>query len=152
KQRKRWAIHTVDTTIRDIIRARRATGEDKGDLLSMLLLAVEDGGRMTDEQARDEAVTMFRGGHDTTAAWLAWIWYLLAQTPEAEARVLNEVAAVLQSRPATYADLPQLRYTEMVVKEALRLYPPVWALFGREAAAEVELGGFFVPKGAKMLI
>jgi cytochrome P450 len=155
KRRKRWAIRSVDTLIRDIIRARRATGEDKGDLLSMLLLAVDEAGNgagMTDEQARDEAVTLFRGGHDTTAAGLAWIWYLLARHPEAEARLLQEVDAVLQSRPATYADLPQLRYTEMVVKESLRLYPPVWALFGREANTEVQLGGFVLPRGAQVLI
>ena len=155
KRRKRWAIQTVDTVIRDIIRARRATGEDKGDLLSMLLLAVDDTGNgagMTDEQARDEAVTLFRAGHDTTAAGLAWTWYLLALHPEVEARLLQEVDAVLQSRPATYADLPRLRFTEMVVKESLRLYPPVWALFGREASTEVELGGFVLPRGAQVLI
>jgi cytochrome P450 len=155
KRRKRWAIRTVDTMIRDIIRARRAQGEDKGDLLSMLLLAVDeagDGGGMTDEQARDEAVALFRGGHDTTAAGLAWIWYLLARHPEVEARLVQEVAAVLQGRPATFADLPRLGYTEMVVKEALRLYPPIWALFGRETTAEVELGGFMLPRGAQVLI
>lgn len=156
KRRKRWAIRTVDAVVRDIIQARRATGEDRGDLLSMLLLAVDeaggDGARMTDEQARDEAVALFRGGHDTTAAGLAWVWYLLARHPEVEARVLREVDAVLQSRPATYADLPRLPYTEMVVKEALRLYPPIWALFGREAVAEVELGGFVLPPGAQLLI
>jgi cytochrome P450 len=95
---------------------------------------------------------MFRAGHDTTAAGLAWVWYLLARHPEVEARLLGEVDAVLQGRPAGYADLPQLRYAEMVVKEALRLFPPVWALFGREAQADVELGGFVVPQGAKMLI
>jgi len=155
KRRKRWAIQTVDTLIRDIIRARRAAREDRGDLLSMLLLAVDDAGKdagMTDEQARDEAVTLFRSGHDTTAAGLAWVWYLLARHPEVEARLLREVDAVLQSRPATYADLPQLHYTEMVVKEALRLYPPIWALFGRETNTEVGLGGFVLPRRAQVLI
>jgi cytochrome P450 len=155
KRRKRWAIRTVRTTIDDIIRQRRASGEDKGDLLSMLLLAVDEGEGgcgMTDEQARDEAATMFRGGHDTTAAGLAWILYCLARHPEVERRVVEEVDAVLQTRTATYADLPQLRYTEMVVKETLRLYPPIWALFGRETLGDVELGGFTLPRGAQLLI
>lgn len=155
KRRKRWAIRTVRSTIEEIIRQRRAAGEDKGDLLSMLLLAVDEGenGRgMTDEQARDEAVTMFRGGHDTTAAGLAWILYLLARHPDVQRRVEEEVDTVLQSRPATFVDLPQLRYTEMVVKETLRLYPPIWALFGRETLADTELGGFTLPRGAQLLI
>ena len=78
--------------------------------------------------------------------------YLLARHPDVESRLIEEIDSVLQSRPATFADLPQLRFTDMVVKEAFRLYPPVWALFGREAAAKVELGGFTVPKGAKMMI
>lgn len=155
KRRKRWAISTVDTLIREIIRSRRAEKEDKGDLLSMLLMAVDEAGNgtgMTDEQARDEAATLFRAGHDTTAAGLAWIWYLLALHPDVEARLLEEIDTVLQSRTATYADLPHLRYTDMVVKESLRLYPPVWALFGRETTTEVELGGYILPAGAQVLI
>jgi cytochrome P450 len=155
KRRKRWAIQTVDAMIRNIIRERRANKDDRGDLLSMLLLAVEEGegGKgMTDEQARDEAVTMFRGGHDTTAAGLVWIWYMLAKHPEAEARVIQEVDTVMQGRMPTFADLPQLPFTEMVVKETLRLYPPIWALFGREASADVKLGGFTVPGKSQILI
>jgi cytochrome P450 len=152
KRRKRWAIRTVDALIRDIIRARRATREDKNDLLSMLLLAVDEGTGMTDEQARDEALTLFRGGHDTTAAGLAWTWYSIASHPEVQARLIEEVDAVLGDRPATYADLPRLPYTEMVVKESLRLYPPVWALFGREPHADVELGGYVLPRGAQVII
>jgi len=155
KRRKRWAIQTVDTLIRGIIRERRATGEDKGDLLSMLLLAVDEVGNgkgMTDEQARDEAVTLFRAGHDSTAAGLAWIWYLLARHPEVEARLIEEVDEVLGSRPATYADLSRLTYAEMVVKESLRLYPPTWALFSREPGADVEVGGYTIPRGAKVFI
>jgi cytochrome P450 len=155
KRRKRWAIQTVDALIRDIIRVRRATGEDKGDLLSMLLLAVDEAGNgtgMTDEQARDEAVTLFRAGHDATAAGLAWTWYLLAHHPEVEARLIAEVDAVLGGRPATYADLPRLPYAGMVVKESLRLYPPTWALFAREPGADVELGGYVLPRGAMVFI
>jgi len=155
KRRKRWAIQTVDTLIRDIIRDRRATGGDKGDLLSMLLMAVDEAGNgkgMTDEQARDEAVTLFRAGHDSTAAGLAWIWYLLACHPGVEARLIAEVDAVLGSRPATYEDLSSLPYAEMVVKESLRLYPPTWALFAREPSADVDVGGYTIPRGAKVFI
>lgn len=153
KRRKRWAIQTVDKLVRDLIRARRASGEEKGDLLSMLLAANNStDGRMVDQQVRDELVAMFRGGHDTTAAGLAWTLYLIAQNPEAESRLLQEIARVLGTRPATLADLPNLPFTEMVVKESLRLYPPIWALFGRETHAEAELGGYTLPKGAQILI
>jgi cytochrome P450 len=150
KQRKRWATQYLDDTIRGIIRDRRASGQDKGDLLSRLLLAVDeegDGQGMTDEQARDESMVLFLAGHDTSAAGLAWVWYLLAKHPHAEAKVAEEVERVLQGRPAAAADLPQLRYTEMVVKEALRLYPPTTGVFARYAAEEVEIGGYPIPKG-----
>jgi cytochrome P450 len=150
KARKRWAIRVFDELIRDVIRQRRATAEDKGDLLSMLLKAVDaegDGTGMTDEQARDEAMSLFHAGHETAAAGLTWMWYLLTRHPDVTARVVQEVEA-LGDRPATLADLPALSYTQMVVKETLRLYPPVWVLFGREAAAAVELGGYTIPKGA----
>jgi cytochrome P450 len=155
KRRKRWATRTVDSLSRSIIRERRRTGEDKGDLLSMLLMAVDEVGNgkgMTDEQARDEAVTLFRAGHDATAAGLAWIWYLLARHPGIEAQLIDEVDAVLGGRPATYADLSRLPYTEMVVKESLRLYPPTWALFAREPITDVELGGYSLPRGAMVFI
>jgi cytochrome P450 len=151
KARKRWALRVFDELIWDVIRQRRASGEDKGDLLSMLLNAVDaegDGRGMTDRQARDEAVTLFHAGHETAAAGLAWLWYLLARYPDVTSRVVREVDAALGGRPATQADLPALPYTQMVVKETLRLYPPVYILFGREAAAEVELGGYLIPKGA----
>jgi cytochrome P450 len=150
-RRQRRAIQTVDNLIRGIIRQRRASGEDHGDLLSMLLLAVDeegDGCGMTDEQARDEAVTLFNAGHDSTAAALAWIWYLVGRHPEVEARLVEEADAVLAGREATYADLPRLSYTEMVVKESMRLYPPTWSMFPREAIAPVELGGYTVPRGS----
>jgi cytochrome P450 len=151
KRRMRWAIQTLDGLIRDIIRQRRATGEDKGDLLSMLLLAVDeegDGGGMTDEQARDEAMTLFNGGHDSTSAGLTWVCYLLAKHPDWQARLGEEVETVLGERAATFEDLPRLRYMQMVVKESLRLYPPTWVLFTREAVADVELGGYVIPKAS----
>jgi cytochrome P450 len=141
--------------IREIIRERRASGKDHGDLLSMLLLAVDeegDGTGMSDEQARDEAVTMFNAGHDSTAAALAWIWYLVARHPEVEERLVEETRRVLGSRTATANDLPNLAYTEWVVRESLRLYPPVWALFARVPQADVELGGYTIPAGSWVYI
>ncbi len=151
KRRKRRAIKTLDDLIRGIIRQRRASREDRGDLLSMLLLAVDeegDGRGMTDEQARDEAVTLFNAGHDTTAAALAWIWYLVAKHPAVEARLVDEVDGVLTGRPGAYGDLLQLPYTEMVVKESLRIYPPTWTLIPREVVDPVELGGYVIPRGS----
>jgi cytochrome P450 len=151
KARKRWAIRVFDELIWDVIRQRRASGEDKGDLLSMLLKAVDaegDGTGMTDTQARDEAMSLFHAGHETAASGLTWLWYILARQPEVTARVVHEVETALNDRAATMADMPALAYTQMVAKETLRLYPPVYILFGREAAAEVELGGYLIPEGA----
>jgi cytochrome P450 len=149
KRRKRWAIRTLDELVWGIIRERRAAGDDRGDLLSMLLLAVDeegDGGGMTDLQARDEAMTLFNAGHDSTAAALAWIWYLVAGHAAVEAKLVEEVDSVLAERAATYDDVARLPYAEMVVKESMRLFPPTWALIPREAVREVELGGYTLPK------
>ncbi len=133
----------LDQTIYGLIRERRKSGEDAGDLLSMLLLAQDeeaDGTGMTDTQVRDEALTLFLAGHETTANALTWTWYLLSQNPECEARLHEELDTVLQGRAPQMADLPQLRYTEMVFAEAMRLYPPAWAI-GRMSKAPFELGG-----------
>jgi cytochrome P450 len=148
---KRQAIAMLDQMIRGIIRQRRATGEDRGDLLSMLLLAVDeegDGRGMSDQQARDEAMTLFNAGHDSTAAALAWTWYLVARHPEVQVRLAAEADAVLAGRPATYADVAELSYTQMVVKESLRLYPPTWSLLPREATTSVEIGDYTIPPKA----
>ena len=91
-------------------------------------------------------------GHDTTSASLAWFWYLLARHPEAERRVLAEVDAVLGDRPATYEDVPRLRYTEMTVRESMRLYPAAGFLFTREAVEDVEVGGYTLPRGSWLVI
>src|SRR5262249_44187173 len=115
---------------------------------SMLLHAQDedDGGRMTDRQLRDEAMTLFMAGHETTANTLAWAWFLLAQHPEAEARLHAELDAVLGDRAPTFDDLPRLPYAEHVISETLRLYPTVW-LLGREAIEPTEVGGYRVPVG-----
>lgn len=156
KRRKKWAIATLRGLIDDFIRDRRAQGSpDRGDLLSMLLLAVDhegDGKGMSDRQAQDEAVTMFNAGHDSTAAALGWIWYLIARHPEVEARLIDEMQNVLGDRLATIDDVPGLVYSEMVVREALRLYPPVWALFAREVMQDTELGGHLIPRGSQIFM
>lgn len=102
---------------------------------------------MTAEQARDEAMVAFNAGHDTSAAGLAWFWRMVTTHPAVLERLIAEVDEVLGSRPATFDDLPRLAFTEMAVKEALRLYPPTWILFIREATDDVRLGEAVFPKG-----
>jgi cytochrome P450 len=117
----------------------------------MLLAAQdEDGSSMTDRQLRDELMTIFLAGHETTALALTWAWYLLAQNPEAEARLAEELQEVLGGREPTVADLPRLRYADWVLKEAMRLYPPAWAV-GRECVRECEVGGHRVGVGTQVL-
>jgi len=141
----------LDQTIYGLIRDRRKSGEDAGDLLSMLLLAQDEdaaGSSMTDVQVRDEALTLFLAGHETTANALTWTWYLLSQNPECEARLHREIDSVLAGRVPEMADLPQLRYTEMVFAESMRLYPPAWAI-GRMSKAPFEMRGIEI--GAKSI-
>ena len=155
KRRMRRAIRDLDTFITGIIRDRRASGEDKGDLLSMLLLAVDeqgDGRGMTDRQARDEAVTLFNAGHDSTSAALAWSCYFLARDPAVQERLREEVEAVLGGRVATLEDLPRLTFADRVVTESLRLCPPTPALINREAVAEVEVGGYRLSRGSLVIL
>ena len=148
--RKRRARAELDDIIYGLIRDWRVKGEDNGDLLSMLLLAEDDdGAHMTDEQARDEIVTLFLAGHETTANTLNWTWTLLAQNPEAEAKLHEELDRVLGDRPPTLADLANLPYTDMVIKESMRIYPPAW-IVGREAIEDVEVGEYFMPKGSQV--
>ena len=137
----------LDSTIYRLIAERRASGRDTGDLLSMLLFAQDeekDGGGMTDKQVRDEALTLFLAGHETTANALTWSWYLLSQHPEVERRLHAEIDEVLQGRAPELDDVPRLHYAEMVLAEALRLYPPAWAI-GRMAKASFTLGGLEIP-------
>jgi cytochrome P450 len=139
----------LDATIYRMIRERRASGSDQGDLLSMLLLARDEdtGLGMSDEQVRDEALTLFLAGHETTANALTWTWYLLSQHPECEAKLHREIDSVLEGRPPSVEDLPHLRYTEMVLAESIRLYPPAWAV-GRTPVEAIEIAGVAVPVGA----
>jgi cytochrome P450 len=144
----------LDAIIYRLIEERRHSGVDHGDLLSMLLLAQDtegDGGTMTDEQLRDEVMTIFLAGHETTANALTWTWYLLSQNPEAEARLHTEIDQVLKGRLPVFEDVTQLKYTEMVLAESMRLYPPAWAI-GRLAINECEIGGYVVPKKSLVLM
>jgi cytochrome P450 len=149
--RLRRAIRRVDDILYGFIRERRSDGVC-GDLLSLLLEAKdEDGSQMTDRQLRDEAMTLFLAGHDTTALVLTWGWYVLARHPEVVQSLESELRDVLGGRPPTMADLPRLRYTEMVVQEIMRLYPPAYVI-GREAVAACELGGWHLPAGGTVLL
>jgi cytochrome P450 len=147
------AARRLDRIILKIIADRRQSGEDRGDLLSMLMHAQDEdsGRRMTDQQLRDEAMTLFMAGHETTANTLAWIWFLLSNHPAAEARLHAELEGVLGGRAPTLADLSRLRYTGMVINEALRLFPTVW-MVGREAIEPVELGGYRIPVGTTVFM
>jgi len=150
--RFRKAVEQLNEIIYGIIRQHRTSGQDRGDLLSMLLDARdEDGSQMTDQQLRDEVMTLILAGHETTALTLSWTWYLLAQHPEAEAELLAELQTALGGRAPTVTDLPRLQYTEAVIKESMRLYPPAWAT-GRKAMHDCEIGGYSIPAGAELLL
>ena len=142
-----FAVKRLDKIIYRIIAERRASGRDAGDLLSMLLEARdEDGLRMTDRQLRDEAITLFLAGHETTAIALSWTWWLLAQHPAVEAKLHAELNSVLAGRAPTVEDLPRLPYLDRVLTESLRLYPPAWGM-ARLAIEDAEIAGYRIPKG-----
>lgn len=146
-------VRTMDRALYSIIRQRRESGKVYNDFLSMLIqTAEEDGsGRMTNQQVKDEALTLFLAGHETTANLLAWTFYLLGQNPQVESELIAEIDRVLAGRTVTVADLPNLPYTEMVLKEAMRIYPPAWVV-SRQAIQDVQLGDYHIPKGASVVI
>lgn len=136
-----------------IIRRRRMSGSQREDLLAMLLEArdEETGEGMSDQQMRDEIMTLLIAGHETTATTLAWTFYLLAQHPNVIANLYSEYQQALLGRLPQFNDLPQFPLTRMVVEETMRLYPPAWAL-GRRALAGDEIGGYTIPGGAYILV
>jgi cytochrome P450 len=143
----RRARRDLDAIIYGLIAERRSSPGDRGDLLSMLLTPLDDecdGGGMTDLQVRDEAMTIFLAGHETTAAALAWTWYLLSGAPDVEARLHDEVDRVLNGRLPTVDDLPALAFVEQVVTESMRLYPPAW-IIGRRAIEDYPVAGYVLP-------
>ena len=146
------ARRTLDELIYKVIETRRQSGEDAGDLLSMLLMAQDEetGGAMTDEQIRDECLTLFLAGHETTANALTWTFYLLSQNPPAEAKFHAEITGVLGASEVTPEDYPRLKYTERILAESMRMFPPAWTV-GRLAAVEHEFNGFVIPPKALVL-
>jgi cytochrome P450 len=149
-------IKQLDETIYGIINERRSpsdgTQHDAGDLLSMFLEARdEDGSAMSDQQLRDECMTMFIAGHETTALALSWTWYELSQQPAIVAKLQDELKRVLNGRLPTLSDLPQLIYTGHIITETMRLWPPAWAI-SREAVRDVEIGGHVIPKGSEVVM
>jgi cytochrome P450 len=150
--RFRRAVADLDSIILETVARRREAGTGPEDLLSRFLNAQdEDGGRMSDRQLRDEMVTLLLAGHETTAVALSFCFYLLAFHPEVDARLAAELDQVLAGEPPAARHLPRLRYTEWVVKEAMRLFPPVPNV-GREALADCEIGGYRIPRGAQIAL
>ncbi len=162
--RMQRAVRKLDEVMYGIIRQRRADMQTPGnrstvsqsmggDLLSLLLRArdEDDGSAMTDRQLRDEAMTLFLAGHETTALVLSWTWFLLAEHPDAEQNLMAELDAVLAGRPPTADDWPRLKFTEMIALESMRLYPPAYVI-GREAIVDCGIGGYAVPRGTTVLM
>jgi cytochrome P450 len=146
------AMRQLDEVVYGIIRERRSGATGADDLLARLLSARDgDGSAMTDRQIRDELVTFMVAGHETTAIALSWTWYLLATHPDAEARLAAEVQCVLGGRPPAVADIAALPFANMVVQEALRLYPPAWAI-SRDAREDTQLGGHPIARGTSVLM
>ena len=152
--RMKRARRQLDATIYRAIDLRRRSGEDRDDLLGLLLAARDeegDGGGMTDLQLRDEMLTLFLAGHETTANALAWTWHLLAQNPDAESRLHDELRTVLGGRAPGADDYPALPYTRAVLAESMRLYPPAWTI-GREPLEDFEAGGYRIRAGSIVLV
>jgi cytochrome P450 len=152
-RRLREAQQRLDDTVLRMIAERRASGADHGDLLSMLLTAQdeEDGGGMSDKQVRDEAMTLFIAGHETTANALTWTWYLLSQHPEVEAKLHEELDAMLGDRLPSAEDTSRLPYTRKVFTEAIRLYPPAWTI-GRRALNDYEIPPYRIPANSMIFM
>lgn len=147
------AMSALDGLVYRMIRERRKSGGGPEDLLSMLLHArdAETGEGMNDKQLRDEVLTIFVAGHETTANALAWTFYLLSKFPSAARKIRAELAEVLGGRSPSVEDLPRLKYTSMVLDESMRLYPPAW-VFSRAAREDDTIGGYFIPKDSYLFI
>jgi cytochrome P450 len=147
-----WARETLDRIIYGLIAERRRSDEDTGDLLSMFLAIRDETGRqLTNVQLRDEIMTLFVAGHETVSTALTWVWYLLSTHPDAAARLRAEVDGVLGGRTPTVPDLPRLEYLGRVIKEALRLYPPLWNI-PRMPRVDDAIGGYRIPAGSFLLL
>lgn len=146
------AARRLDEIVYGLIRKQKSDGSDSKGLLSALLQVRDENGQpMPDEQVRDEVMTLLLAGHETTAVALSWTWYLLAQHPEVEQRLWAELRDVLGGRSPAPADVAALPYTERVIREAIRLYPPIWAMV-RSPQKDCEIGGYRVPAGSAVLM
>jgi cytochrome P450 len=155
KRAKRAAKKLLDDLIWSHIKARRASGEVRDDLLGMLLTATDsegDDSLMSDKEVRDQLMTAFLAGHETTASGLTWAGWVLASHPDIAERAMREVDEVLHGRAPEFADLARLPFLGQVIKETLRLYSPAPGVFMRSATADVQIGPWLVPKGALVSI
>jgi cytochrome P450 len=150
-RRARREVEYMDSLIYRIIADRKEDKRPRNDLLSLLMAAMhDDGSQMTERQVRDESMTLFVAGHETTALTLSWTWYLLGQNPAAEARLHEELRAVLAGRPAEVSDVEKLPYLNAVVHESLRLYPPAF-IMARMNVETVNVGGYEIPPRSTLL-
>jgi cytochrome P450 len=151
--RLKRTIGRLDCILQQLIDERRAAGAGGGDFLSLLLTArdAEDGQGISDRQIRDEVMTMFLAGHETTANALTWTWLLLGQHPEIQARVREEVRSRLEGRQPAVTDVSKLTFCENVIREAMRLYPPAYVV-GRRPMEDMTIGGHFIPAGTNVLM
>jgi len=151
--RFRRALKTVNQIVYRIIAEHRARNDAGSDLLSMLLQVRDEqtGEGLSDSELRNETITFLLAGHETTANALSWTFYLLSQNPDVERQLRSEVSAVLGGRLPTVEDLPRLTFTTMVIQEAMRLYPPIWAI-ERRAITEDVIGGFHIPAKSSIVI
>ncbi|HLG60564.1 MAG TPA: cytochrome P450 [Ktedonosporobacter sp.] len=141
----------IDKFIYQLIDQRRAEGRDTGDILSMLLVAQDEGDALTNEQVRDHVMTFIGAGHETTANTLTWTFLLLSENPGPREKLIREVQTILTGRAPTVNDLPNLPYTEWVINEAMRLYPPAWVI-GRHALKDFDMGGYHFPAGTSFML
>jgi cytochrome P450 len=145
------ALDAMDGVIERLVAARRKQKKDRGDLMSHIVFATDEQGSMSNEQMRDELMTLIFAGHETTAQTLTWAWYLLASNRDKLAKAQREIDETLGAKPIGVDDLRDLPYLEMCLKESLRRLPAVW-IFAREAQTDLRLGDYFFPKGAILAI
>jgi cytochrome P450 len=148
--RRKEALRKLNAYVYDVVAERRAEGRDRGDILSMLLRAHEDGGVVTDQQVHDQTLSLFGAGHETTAISLMWTFYLLSEYQAVRERLLNDLRTVLGGRDPTIEDLDKLPYLDWVFNEALRMYPPIWQQ-GRHAIEAFDLAGYHFPANSRVL-
>jgi cytochrome P450 len=152
-RRFRQAIANAERVVYDIIAERRKGQGNPDDLLSLLISSrdEETGEGLSDTELRDQAVTIIGAGYETTTQALTWTWYLLAKHPEIENKLRAEISKVLAGRTPTFEDIPNLKYTLMVFQEAMRLYPPAWAI-SRAAIEQDEIDGYCIPANSEILL